>query len=88
MIGVTNLDESAVVEPADAIAQASHQGGVVAHEHDRGAVLAQPMHVIHASALELLVADGDDFVDEQDLGVDVDGDGEACLLYTSDAADE
>ena len=40
MIGVTNLDESAVVEPAGAIAQASHQGGVVAHEHDRGAVLA------------------------------------------------
>ena len=72
MIGVTNLDESAVVEPADRVAHVAHEHCVVADQQDCGATLAQHVHVIHAPPLKLFVADGDDLVDQQDLRVDVD----------------
>jgi hypothetical protein len=66
-----------VVEPADVVAQLDHEVGVVGDEDDRRACLAQHVHVVHAAALELFIAHGDDLVDEENLGADVDRHREA-----------
>jgi len=49
----------------------------VRHEHDADALAAQRVEVVEAPALELLVADGDDLVDHEDVGFDVHRHGEA-----------
>ena len=46
-------------------------------EHDRAAALLELRDPTEALALELLVADGEDLVEEQHVGVDVRGDREA-----------
>ena len=47
------------------------------HQHDRHALAAQLVDVLEAPALEALVADGHDLVEQQDLGLHVHGDREA-----------
>ena len=69
--------EHAVVEPGGAVAHLLDRVEAVGDHHDGDALLAQGVEVVEALALELGVADGDDLVDDEDLGVDVDGDGEA-----------
>ena len=49
----------------------------MADEHDRAAVASELLDLLGAPPLEALVADGEHLVDEQDLGLDVGGDGEA-----------
>ena len=49
----------------------------VADEHDRAAVAPELVDLLRAAPLEALVADGEHLVDEQDLRLDVGGDGEA-----------
>ena len=48
----------------------------MADQDDRAALLLEGADLVHALALERLVADGEHLVDEQQVGVDVDGDGE------------
>ena len=48
----------------------------VAHEDDRAALLLELADLVHALELERLVADREHLVDEQEVGVGVDGDGE------------
>ena len=47
------------------------------HEHDRAAFVLELVDPVEALALEGLVADREHLVDEQHVGVDVDGDREA-----------
>ena len=47
------------------------------HDQDRLAVVLELADPLHALGLERLVADGDDLVDQQDVGIHVDRDGEA-----------
>ena len=72
----------AVVEPQRVVAQVGDDAQRVRDEHDRRALAAQLEEVVEALALELLVADGDDLVDDEDLGVDGDGDGESQAART------
>ncbi len=46
------------------------------YEDDRAALVAHPVEDVEALLLEGGVADGEDLVDQKDLGVDLDGDGE------------
>ena len=48
----------------------------VADEDDRASLFAELGDALHALALERLVADRQDLVDEEDVGIGVDGDGE------------
>ena len=75
--GRAGLPEPAVVQPGGGVAQALHQRHAVGDEHDRHPAAAQLVQVVEAAALELLVAHRDDLVDDQDLRVEVDRDGEA-----------
>src|SRR4029453_2079233 len=63
-------DDPAAADPRDQV-----QG--VGHEQDRAAALLELADLVQALALERLVADGQDLVDQQDVGADVDGHGEA-----------
>ena len=49
---------------------------VVAHEEHRPSIARDVVHLAEAFSLELRVADGEDFVDDQDLGLEVRGDRE------------
>ena len=61
----------------DLVAQGAHRGQRVGHDHDRLALAAELRDLLGALALELGVADGEDLVDEEQVGVDVDRDREA-----------
>ena len=49
----------------------------MADDDDGAALVAEPVEAFEAASLEGVVADGQYLVDEQDLGFDVDGHGEA-----------
>ncbi len=59
-----------------AVAQVADLVGGVADQDDRAALCLELGDLVHALALERLVADGEDLVDQQEVGVDVHGDGE------------
>jgi len=65
-----------VVEPDGLVAQVGGEPHRVGHEGDGRPLTAKPVEVIEALALELLVAHGDDLVDDEDFRVEIDGDGE------------
>ena len=65
----------AVVDPEGALAQGFDCGDVVADEEQGEAVVEHAAHAGHAFGLEQGVADGEGFVDDEDVGVDVDDDG-------------
>ena len=67
----------AVVEHHDPVADLAGQVGAVGDEQDRLALLLDLLDAVEALLLEDLVADGEHLVDQQDVGVDVDGHGEA-----------
>ena len=66
----------AALDLDDARAQAAHGGHVVADEDDGAARAGDLLHLPEALALEAEVADREDLVDEQDLGLEVCGHGE------------
>ena len=70
-------DEPPVVEDDGAVADLAHGGGVVGDEHDRAPLGLELPDPAQALGLEQLVADGEHLVDEQHVGIEVDGDGEA-----------
>src|SRR5581483_10843885 len=74
--GVARFADPAVLQPHDLLAHLAHRAQRMRHEHDRLAVGAQLRELLAALRLELLVADGEHFVDQQDVGIHVDGHGE------------
>ena len=70
-------DQPAVVEHERPVADLAGGLGGVRDEHDRPALGLELLDPAQALHLERLVADGEHFVDEQDVGVEVDGHGEA-----------
>ena len=66
-----------MLQPEDLVAEAADGVQVVGDEDDGAALGAEGLDLVDAAALEVLVADGEDLIDEEDLGVGVGGDGEA-----------
>ena len=67
----------AALEEHGALAEPLDRHGVVRDEHDRAPRLLEGEDAAEALALERLVADGEDLVEEQDVGVEERGDREA-----------
>ncbi len=59
------------------VADLLHLGQPVTDEDRRAAARAELVHAFEAATLELLVADGEHLVDDQDVGLDRDRDGES-----------
>ena len=68
--------DSSVAQENGTVAEALDCGCVVRHEHDRAAALLELEDLAEALALELLVADREDLVEQEHVCVDVRGDGE------------
>jgi hypothetical protein len=66
----------AAVHDDDPVAESGDLVQSVAHDDDRAPLGLELADLVETLALELLVADGEDLVDEQDIGVGVDGDRE------------
>jgi hypothetical protein len=69
-------DELAVVEPDRAGAQGLQRTEGVGDAENGAALIANFVDFVHALGLELLIADGEYFVDDQNLGLKVYGDTE------------
>ena len=69
------LTDLASIDPDSASAQTTNLIHLVAHEQNRPA-LRDVAHLAEAFLLERSVADGEDFVHEQDFGLEMRGDGE------------
>ncbi len=65
-----------MVHDDDLVAQPSDLRCGVAHDDDRAPFALELFDLLHALALERFVADCEHFVDEQEVGVDVHGNGE------------
>ena len=74
LIGVPYLLDTSVLEQHHALAVTSDSMKIVADEHDRLAFSVQALQGCEALLLELLVADGQYLVEEQDVEVDSDRD--------------
>src|SRR6185369_7530605 len=68
---------SATCEPERAIAEIAHLLELMRDEDQRHAAVLHLLDLGDALLGELLVADGEHLVDEQDVGIDVHGDGES-----------
>ena len=67
----------AFVNPYRAGAENFDHAQRVADDDDRLVGVAQFFELVEALVLEVLVADGQNFVDEQNFGVNIDGNGES-----------
>jgi hypothetical protein len=74
--GVACVELFAVVEEHGAVAEALDGGHVVGHEHEGFAGVAFLVEDVHTFLGEGGVADGEHFVDQHDVGVCLDHDGE------------
>src|SRR4029077_14691859 len=72
----SDLLDDTVIEPGGAIAQVRDEAQRVGDEDDRRPSLPELEQVVEAFPLELLVAYGDDLIDDQDLRVEGHGDRE------------
>ncbi len=68
--------DPAVVQPHRAIAESLHVAGGVRHEENGDSAGAQFVNLAHAALAEVNVADGEGFVHQQNLGIEMDGDRE------------
>ena len=59
------------IEQAGAVADRLDSGGRVRHEQDRLALRLERLQRAHALLLEVVVADGEDLVEQQDVGLEV-----------------
>src|SRR4029453_4745798 len=73
---VAVVQHPAVVQDHSPAADPRDQVEGVGDEQDRAAPLREPADLVQALALERLVPHGQDLVDQQDVGADVDGHGE------------
>ncbi len=67
----------ALLDPGDVLAELFDLTETVADEHDRAAVATELVDLLGAATLEALVADRQHLVDQQHVGFDVRGNGEA-----------
>ena len=67
--GLARHHQPALVEPVHVLAEALHRADVVAHQHDGLALALESREDVDALALELGVADGEDLVEQQRVGV-------------------
>src|SRR5207248_1670680 len=65
-----------LLQDKGAAAQGRHRAHVVADEQDRRATLAERLHAVEALLLERGIADGENLVDDEDLGIEMGGDSE------------
>ncbi len=75
--GLAHQALTAVLHPEHAVADALHQVQRVAHQQERLALGQELLDAPQAAVGESLVAHGEHLVDQQDVGVGVDGHGEA-----------
>jgi len=68
-------DDSSIQHKGGTIRQALNQTEVVRYQEHRDVLPAKLFEFLHASAGENRVADGQGFVDNQDLGIDMNGGG-------------
>ena len=73
---VSVSDAFTVVQDDGASTDPAHEVGAVAHEENGAPLRLKLLHAVEALLLKHLVADGQHLVDQQDVRVDVDGDGE------------
>ena len=66
-----HADQSPRLDHRDPAADLAHHVSGVRHDDDRASFLLELVDPIHALLLEPLVADGENLVDEEDVGVDV-----------------
>ncbi len=76
VVWTAGCSDRASVKKHASLGERTHRRQVVAHEEDRAARRRDVAHLAEALLLELRVADGEHLVDEQDLGLEVGGDGE------------
>ena len=76
-LGIALVRDLPVAQPEHLVAHLLHQAQAVGHEHDRLAAAAELADLVQALAGEGLVAHGQHLVDEQHVGVHVDGHREA-----------
>ena len=76
-VRVGDGERHASFEDHDAVARPAHEVRGVGHEHDRSALLLEGPDAFEALPLERFVADGEDLVDQQHVGLDVDRHREA-----------
>ena len=77
LAGRTHGLHLALVEPEGLVAEAAHGVQVVTHQDDGAALAEELLDLADAAPLKVLVADGEDLVDEEHIAVRVGGDGEA-----------
>src|SRR5712692_4156000 len=83
LIGVDNRFRRAVLadgsgfNPDDAMAEAANLIELMADKNDRSAGAGHVAHFAEAFLLEVDVADGEDFIDEEDFRLEMGGDGES-----------
>ena len=65
-----------MLQPQNVVADGFDVGDGVRHKNDRDAPVAQLMHLAHAAVTEGSVANRESFVDQEHLGIHVDGDRE------------
>src|SRR5579871_6563187 len=68
--------EGTFFEPHRAVAQGFHVAGGMRYEKNRNSLVAKLVDLAHAALAEVDVAHGESFVDQQDLGIEVNRDGE------------
>src|SRR5690242_8710976 len=76
-VGGPVLANMAVVDPHDAVAEAANLIELMGDQHDGAAGAGDIAHLAKALFLEIDVADGEDFVDEEDFWLEVRGNGES-----------
>src|SRR5881398_968769 len=75
-VGGAVLADVAVVDPDDAAAEAANLIELMGDEDDGAAGAGHVAHFAEAFFLEVYIAHGQDFVDEEDFGFEMRGDGE------------
>jgi len=73
-----------VVEEGHPVTEVAHRSQRVGHDDEGLAGVLEVGELLVALALELLVADGEDLIDQEDVGVDVDATENPRRTYMPD----
>ena len=75
LVGIAVEADGAGIDPDGAVAQAADLVELVGDEDDGAALAGDIAHFAETFFLEIDIADGEDFVDEEDFGLEMGGDG-------------
>src|ERR1700721_1882801 len=73
--GAALLADLAAVDPENAFAEAAHLAHLMADENDGASAAGNFLHLAQAFFLEFEIADGENFVDQEDFWFKMRGDG-------------